>query len=295
MLNKSSAVRLWIKKSLKNTGKFLQDFSDRISYYAVAVEKQEGDWIVCRTPNAVWRLNQNHSIDNDIIRQGNFEYQSIELLRRIVRPGMHAADVGANFGYYTVHLSQMVGPAGVVYAFEPSVTFRARLVEHVQLNRCDNVIINGFGLSDKEESLELLESDDSATLHWWYGNQKEKHKSIIHLKTLDSYVDHNHLSRLDVMKVDIDGHEPNFIRGAQATLKRFRPVILMEFMQLALKLNNNEDVEGLAAQLKNLGYDLYSEKTGKPYTQRHDFVVETMNAAFSVNVLCIPTEKTPAL
>jgi hypothetical protein len=44
----------------------------------------------------------------------------------------------------------------------------------------------------------------------------------------------------------------------------------------------------LASMLKELGYSFYSERTGEQYAARVDFLVDTMNCAYSANVICIP-------
>ena len=276
-----------MKHFIRRLGEALIGFSDSITYYAVTVIKREGNWVLCKNGDLFWKLDRTSGVDNSIIRTGFFEPQSIALVSHYVKPGMVAMDVGANFGYYAIQMSKLVGSNGTVHAFEPSSRFRERLIEHIRLNHCENIIVNNFGLSDGEKVLQLQESDDTATLRWWYESTPPIRQEDIQLKTLDSYVKEHKIDRVDFIKVDIDGHEPKFIAGASKVLKRFQPAILMEFMQLALKLNDS-DVEILARTLKSLGYELRSEKTGKPFTNRINFLNETMNCAFSTNVLCLP-------
>jgi methyltransferase, FkbM family len=287
MFSKSSQLRYSLKHFIRRLGEALIGFSDSITYYAVTVIKREGNWVLCKNGDLFWKLDRTSGVDNSIIRTGFFEPQSIALVSHYVKPGMVAMDVGANFGYYAIQMSKLVGSNGTVHAFEPSSRFRERLIEHIRLNHCENIIVNNFGLSDGEKVLQLQESDDTATLRWWYESTPPIRQEDIQLKTLDSYVKEHKIDRVDFIKVDIDGHEPKFIAGASKVLKRFQPAILMEFMQLALKLNDS-DVEILARTLKSLGYELRSEKTGKPFTNRINFLNETMNCAFSTNVLCLP-------
>jgi FkbM family methyltransferase len=287
MFSKSSQLRYSLKRFIRRLGDALVGFSESITYYAVTVIKREGNWFLCKNGDFFWKLDRTSGVDNSIIRTGFFEPQSIELVSHYVKPGMVAMDVGANFGYYAIQMSKLVGSNGTVHAFEPSSRFRERLIEHIRLNHCENIIVNNFGLSDGEKVLQLQESDDTATLRWWYKSTLPIRQEEIQLKTLDSYVKKHKIDRVDFIKVDIDGHEPKFIAGATKMLKRFQPAILIEFMQLALKLNDS-DVEILAGTLKSLGYELRSEKTGKPFTNRINFLNETMNCAFSTNVLCLP-------
>jgi hypothetical protein len=105
--------------------------------------------------------------------------------------------------------------------------------------------------------------------------------------TFDSFVIKEKLSRLEFMKVDIDGHEMRFFRGAKKALTILRPVILVECMQLALQ-KAGSDVEELVSFLRGMGYQLRSEKTGKPFLDDDDIFRETKNCAFSANILCVP-------
>jgi len=287
MFSKSSRLRYLLKRFIRRLGEALIGFSESITYYAVAVIKREGNWLICRNGDFLWKLDRTSGVDNAIIRTGFFEPQSIALVSQYLKPGMIVMDVGANFGYYAIQMSKLVGPNGTVHAFEPSSRFRQRLNEHIQLNHCENIIVNNFGLSNAAKVLQLQESDDTATLRWWYESASPIRQENIQLKTLDSYVKERKINHVDFIKVDIDGHEPKFVAGATKVLKRLRPAILIEFMQLALTLNDS-DVEILAQTLTSLGYELLSEKTGRPFTNRINFLNETMNCAFSTNVLCLP-------
>jgi FkbM family methyltransferase len=249
----------------------------------------DGEWIVCRIDGIIWRLDPSQFIDTKMLKDGQFEPESTDWTKRIVKPGMIVMDVGANFGYYTVMLSRLVGPQGQVHAFEPSVRYRERLLDHLRRNSCDNAIVADFGLSDRACEQTLYGNEISAALEWADYAKPPKFNETVRLRTLDSYAEEARLTRLDFMKVDIDGHEPRFIAGATETLRRFRPIILMEFAQLNL-MAAGSDVERLSKQLEELGYSFYSEKTGEPYSSHANFLRDAMNCSHSVNVICRPSD-----
>ena len=256
----------------------------------VEVLEQDGDWLVCRIDNLIWRLDPSQCIDQDLLDDGMFEPESTSWIQQIVKPGMIAVDVGANFGYYTVRLSKLVGSGGQVHAFEPSPRYRERLLDHLKRNECDNVLVSEYGLSDREEESRLYGDNVSASMHWHNDAQHPIFEETIRLKTLDRYASDWGLERLDFIKVDIDGHEPQFITGAAETLTRFRPVILMEFANICLWAAGS-NAESLGQQLGELGYSLCSEKTGEPYPSHADFLRDAMNCSHSVNVLCFPKNR----
>lgn len=257
--------------------------------HPVEILERNGDWIVCRIEDLIWRLDPSQCVDQDLIDDGKFEPESTKWLPQIVRPGMVAIDVGANFGYYTVQLSKLVGSQGQVYAFEPSPRYRGRLLDHLERNGCANVIVSECGLSDRDEDGQLYGDNVSASMHWHDDGHEPIFEERIRLTTLDAYVREVGISRVDFIKVDIDGHEPRFITGATQTLVRFQPVILIEFANLSLWAAGS-NAESLGRQLEELGYSLRNEKTGLPYPNHADFLRDAMNCSHSVNVLCFPEE-----
>ncbi len=264
--------------------------SERLQVSRAEVMEKNGNWLICRAGGNIWRLDPTQYLDGQILKYGVFEPESTRLVHHIVKEGMTILDVGANFGYYTVQFSKLVGKKGSVYAFEPSGRFRGRLLDHLKRNGCTNVTVFDFGLSNNDGSLDLYGSDSTATLHPIPDFLMPIEREVIKLRTLDSLIEELKIERLDFIKVDIDGHESKFVSGAEKTFTRFRPVILMEFAQLNLMEGGSSVVE-LSEKLKRLGYVFYSERTGKKFINYIVFLRETMNCSHSVNVLCCPEEK----
>jgi FkbM family methyltransferase len=272
---------------LHRAGQALIALSKLIPDSRVDILDYDGNWVTCRVNGIMWRLDIRQYVDSEILKTGIFEPHSTHWVHELVKPGMIVADVGANFGYYTVQLSRLVGSTGLVHAFEPSTAFRQRLLDHLKRNRCSNVTVSEFGLSDRTETLQLYVGADTATLHWCDDRKRPVSEETVPLMTLDEYAEEVNLPHLDFIKVDIDGHEPRFLSGATQTIQRFRPIMLIEFAQLYLP-KVGSDAEKLAEQLNKLGYILLSERTGQPFSTHTDFLIEAMNCAYSANILCFP-------
>lgn len=253
----------------------------------VEILDRQGDWLVCRIDGLVWRLDPTQCIDSDLLEDGLFEPASTQWVDKLVTPGMVTVDVGANFGYYTLRLSRLVGEHGRVHAFEPSQRYRDRLLDHLERNNCHNVLVSDCGLSDVASEQMLYGDNISASMHWADDGKPPTISETIRLRTLDSYAEEMELTQLDFIKVDIDGHEPKFVAGAAKTLQRFRPIILMEFSQINL-VAAESDVDILANQLRSFGYSLHSETTGQPYVTHANFLRDVMNCSHSVNLICRP-------
>lgn len=143
-------------------------------------------------------------------------------------------DVGAHAGQHTKLFARMV-PQGHVYAFEPGVYARSILNIVFQLRRFSNVTLLPLGLSDAitTETLHIpLKRHGTMGFGLSHlGPQIDGRQTVtedIHLTTLDQFVKERNLSRIDFIKVDIEGWEAHFLRGAMASVKRFRPTIMME-------------------------------------------------------------------
>lgn len=76
------------------------------------------------------------ALSSHLMLDGYWEMWVTETLASLIRPGMVVADVGANIGYFTLLMAELVGPSGRVHAFEPN----PRLVELLD----KSLLVNGF-------------------------------------------------------------------------------------------------------------------------------------------------------
>lgn len=243
-----------------------------------------------RRQGVLWSLRTGHFLDRSIIIHGKFETRTTRRLRAAVWPGFRMIDVGANFGYFSLLVAHWAGSKGEVWAFEPTREFRHRLEEHIAMNQmASRIQVLDYGLSDHSGELSISVGDSSATLHPIVGGQTDFVESI-HLRTLDEVAIELALSGVDFIKVDIDGHEPRFLTGAEHLIREQRPAMVMEFNQANLDVAGS-DVRVLYQQLIDLGYELYSDITGRRYVDRTQFLVECGNYTHSANVWAMPFDR----
>ena len=196
-------------------------------------------------------LLTSHAIDFKILVGVGHEPKTVAAIKRLVKPGMNAIDVGANIGWITLHLAACVGRTGKVLAFEGSDWTYERLRDNVRLNDFAWVepVHAVVGPTDND-SVELvlpcgyrLDYADTAT------RQK---MPMVRLDTAAA-----NLKRVDFIKSDTDGYEPGVFEGAREILRRDRPILLFEVAPYYLG-TGNEELNTLFNELKSLGYQFES-------------------------------------
>jgi len=129
-------------------------------------------------------------------------------------------------GYYTILLSHLVGSTGHVLAFEAMPEPAALTIAHCRLNQVENAEVRQHALGRKS-------ADPAETFfnYSWPPTRCEQAPACVETIALDDL----RLSRLDFAKVDLDGSELDFVVGAEDTLRRLRPAILLEVCDYTLR------------------------------------------------------------
>jgi FkbM family methyltransferase len=177
------------------------------------------------------------------------------VLARLV-PGAVAIDIGANLGEWTLPLARAVGANGRVLAVEPMLRNAAALAKTLAANVLGQaeVLCCAVGDDDGEAVLAvpLVTSarSDTGTAH--IGPAAAGHEPVrVALRRLDSLLAERCCERVDLVKIDVEGHERRVLDGAAATLVRFRPALVIE---------TGHEAEGERAlihdRLQGLGYRL---------------------------------------
>ena len=146
-------------------------------------------------------------------------------------------DVGANIGA-TVLLLCKLCPDGHVYAFEPSPINAGYLRRNLSTNGVSNCTVIEAGLGAERATLNFHISDFGAGSHFVTDAHlgKETFTSTpIPVTTLDEFMRSSDApNRIDFIKMDAEGFEPNVIAGGKNTIEKFSPPILMEFNSWSL-------------------------------------------------------------
>lgn len=164
----------------------------------------------------------------------NYEPVETAYVKDIVRPGFVVVDVGANIGYYTTLLAKLVGNSGMVYAFEPDQENYQVLKRNIEANGLTNVVAENLAVSDRTREINLFYTGDKGDQRTYDSKDGRKHV-VINATSLDDYFRGKN-TRIDFIKVDIQGSEGEALLGMRNVLKNNRDVILnMEFWPFGLE------------------------------------------------------------
>lgn len=158
---------------------------------------------------------------------GEYSQGEADLFDRLIKPGDCIVEAGANIGSLTIHLAQLAGDTGVVWAFEPQRLVFQLLAGNMALNGLTNVHCEPKGLSDTRGTMRVpvLQADQA---HNWGGTSLaasgETDGELVEIITVDSMG----LARCDLLKIDVEGMSIQVLRGARQTIKRCCPIIYLE-------------------------------------------------------------------
>lgn len=213
----------------------------------------------------MWVSLSDH-IEAQIFWQGVQEADrgEVALLKSILRPDHVFFDVGANVGVFTLLAAKRLRD-GCVHAFEPSSMHLFKMHNNIKLNGFRNIVVNPIALSNTAshrtlyfpKGTGLLQNTGMATL--FEGLFTDYTAEHVQANRLDDYVIEQILTRVDVLKIDVEGSELDVLIGGVRTLDRFKPVIVMEVNQKHVTAAGRS-IEEIVAFWHRIHYKIYRIK-----------------------------------
>lgn len=183
-------------------------------------------------------------------KQDAFE---IELLKKHINKSATVLDIGANIGFYATILSDIVGENGMVHCFEPDI----KNFEHLTKATADikNIKINNKAVGPKTEKLKIYTSKNLNVDHRTYKPEEYDKEIEIDAVSIDDHLASN--SKVDFIKMDIQGFEMQAIQGMQNILDKNKDIkLISEFWPYGLK-KAGSSVKDYFNFLVNKGFTCY--------------------------------------
>jgi FkbM family methyltransferase len=212
-----------------------------------------------------------------------FETQAV---RDNLSDGTTFIDIGAHIGWYSLVAADKIGKSGKVIAFEPNPACITALKKNLNHNvDLSNIVLETKALSDKKGKTIFWIGDDMGGSFIRENTkrltQNGKLKSIqVNTITLDEYLTEKKLTKINLIKIDVEGAEMQVLKGADKTLNKYSPDILIEVVNDTLQKNNFSKKE-LFSYLKEKKYNAYIPTASGLLPYKEQLGRDAMNIYFS--------------
>lgn len=201
-------------------------------------------------------MHYGFQLENDLFWAGIFngwERTSLRLWYKLCKDAGTIIDIGANTGVYAL-LAATTNPHADVYAFEPVERVYSKLLMNVQLNEYDITCVKK-AVSNVDGTAVIYDTSRPHTYSVTVNvNRMKQHDAFpvkIETITLDTFVQQRGLSSVDLMKIDVETHEPEVLGGFSSHLRLFRPTLLVEIL-------NEEVAQRVAKAVEAIDYLYFS-------------------------------------
>lgn len=198
-----------------------------------------------RLPVKFYYYKLNRRLENELLQ-----------LEKLVGHGKRAIDVGANYGFYSYVLSRLFD---VVEAFEPENRCFEMIKAYSQSYK-NNINVHNVALANASGTLDfytpIVRGKSYTGLSSLTKPQQDYVSTTVNVCKLDDYK----FANVSFIKIDVEGHESEVIEGAQETILREKPFILVEIEQRHLEKKSIDMVFDLITSLGYEGSFLYSDK-----------------------------------
>ena len=288
---KLKALRLVSKFLMKTTGNFLKRKQFSGLTYRVA------DFLVKNTlsDDKIFEIQgfkmKGGKTTRLPILMGDVEPSTTELIKREVKTGMIAFDLGANIGWFTLWLSKLVGEVGHVFSFEPNPDVFEVLKENVKLNKLSNVSVFCLAVSNKSGIAKYSLNPKQEAANRLESSTMTENTIDVETITLDEFCEKHNL-KFDFIKMDIEGSEPKAFEGMKKSVSSNPKIkIVMEFLPSAIN-DVGSSPEDFINSLEQSGFiikEIDEDKLGKLKSIKKDELLKIKNKR--PNLYCYRTLK----
>ena len=250
--------------------------------------KGKGERVYTTDEGIQLKLDPNEAMYLGVALLGSYNQFETKVLKTILKPGDIVIDVGAYVGWYSLLSGKLVGQKGKVYAFEPSPTYLKRFIDNIKLNNLRNIKTFNLAVSNKNSNVSFYQAGSgssiikqAAELHIGKKIKQIQVKSI----TLNTFVAKEKISRINLIKIDVEGWELQVLKGASNILKKKNaPTLMVEVIDGQWKKWIPSTADALFIYLKSFGYVPYIfTKTGLKIYKKED-TKRTLNLLFKKRI-----------
>ncbi len=227
----------------------LNDAKDYASYETLSIREE----IVELKDFCIVVDTNDHFIGNSIRKNGFYEPEVTSAVRALLKPGQTFVDIGANIGYFSLLAARLVGPEGNVFSFEPMAPNYSLFLKSIKLNGFRNISSQQVAVSNENKSVSMMlwDRNNSGSFHLLNDPSWNREIYVVEGKRMDDVLRDQ---PVHLVKIDVEGAEGLVIEGMAETIRRCRPLIIMEFAPASLIDISKISGEQLLGKLAGFGY-----------------------------------------
>lgn len=208
-------------------------------------------WVRLRCGCELFVLTDD-SIGRMLLYTGDFDRKISWVCSRLIRSGDTVLDIGANLGCVTALMSCLVGKRGQVYSFEPNPQMLDLFRASKDRNRWENVKLFEIALGDNEDRITLAVPKGNAGKGSLVRSFNKNYGVVVPVRPLSLVLENTGCNAIRLVKLDVEGYEPQVIRGAQELFEKIGlpDAVLFEMNDRSKPFWQNEAV----LMLKGMGY-----------------------------------------
>lgn len=238
-------------------------------------------------------MHYGNVIENELFWKGinnGWEKISLEIWMMLCKNANNIVDVGANTGIYSL-IAKSLNKDANVYAFEPVERVYNKLVYNNKLNYY-KISCNNYALSNTNGDAIIYDIPEMEHIYSVTVNKDltipgtKTVKKKIKTKTLNTFIEENNISDIDLIKIDVETHEPEVLEGYSKYIQKHQPTMLIEVL-------NDEIGEKIENMIKHLNYIYFNidENKGLRKTEKitksndYNYLICSKEKAQEINIL----------
>lgn len=199
-----------------------------------------------------------------------FSELSRKKLYKQLRKGDVVFDVGANVGDVSLNFSKLVTEMGEVHSFEPDPINYKRFEDNLNKNKLNNIKPNNLGVGNLPGVFYIASVKEGNKGMNRIVDEKNSNTRKINVTTIDNYVKENNITKINLIKIDVEGFEHNVLLGAKESLIRFKPKFFIELDNTNL-VEQNSSAKSLITLLEKNKYKIKHAETDEAITSKSNF------------------------
>ena len=218
---------------------------------------REGAWLDLPSGVSLRYESGFNSVTGTVLQLGSFEEHELQLVVGRLQAGAVMMDVGANVGLFSIFAALTV-PGVVVHAFEPVPATFASLEANLKRNRvAEQVVTHQVAVSESNGMVHI--TTDFHSSNYLVAQDSTQSTVRVPMITIDSCAASSGLTRLDFIKIDVEGRELSALRGGIQSIRRFKPDLLVEIFEKPSQFHDRtmEPRDAILKLMTELGYDIH--------------------------------------